>query len=110
MELIKHLSNGIKDCLIESAIKQEMIEISKYQRGIGKTHALISFAKQYGFSVIVPYNETAKRLKEFYNYPKIYGQDDRSISGKCVSDESVYLELFRGKEDIKIITGFILKD
>ncbi len=105
MELIEHLSNGIKDCLAESAIKGEMIEVKEYHRQIGKTHALISFAKSYGFNVVVHSEDLALKLIRSHDYSKIHGQTS-IVSGNCVTDEGVDLEKLKHK-NVKVITGFV---
>lgn len=114
MELIQHLTNALKDCLTENAIKGELIEVSRYVRGIGKTTALISFSKSYGFPMIVANKDVARHLIKYYYYENIYGQEEiqnkRAISGsfKCTIDEGVDLDKLKSKNlNLTIVTGFV---
>jgi aconitase B len=98
----------LKKKLHEAMSKKALVDIS-HLRAIGKTTALIDFAKERRFIVVVPTRLEADRLKEYYNYEGIFGQGDviafRGTDIQCVVDEGVKVErLLMNKIDV--VTGY----
>lgn len=97
----------IKQALIRGAIRREPVRTVEFQRGIGKTTALIKFAQEHGLVVIMPHTQIAKRLREEHNYEGIIGQCDigrQPIDTKFVYDEGVDISSLKGVRHV--ITGF----
>ena len=107
MNMIYFIKEGIKQAIIQASIKREFINVDEYMRGIGKTSALIEFAKENDLTLIVPHEATAYRLRQEDGI-KAYGQDwmPRGLDKeRFVFDEGVdHTRLPAGQ----IATGFIL--
>jgi hypothetical protein len=107
MLIAEAVSRGLKNSLVECSIKGQFIETHQWSRGIGKTTALVEFAKVYGFNVITNDSRNARHMRDKFNYEKIYGQGEslRGLSGDFVIDEVVDRSKLEG---CKIITGFVM--
>jgi len=90
---------------------------TQWLRGIGKTHELISFAKQHGYGVIEPSMVGAGLIKIRENYQEIYDSDINSLRRGCKPNGDLYIkdivvdEGVTNIQEIKdagfnIITGF----
>jgi hypothetical protein len=99
--------------LVESAIKNTLINVANL-RGLGKTTALIKFAKCYGLNAIVRFPQYSE-LRKKHEYSKIYGYKNNGNNGendilkglgRSVIDEGVD-ELVIRKLPIEIVTGFV---
>lgn len=99
------LTNQIIEALKEAAIKREPIHTDRYLRGVGKTTALIDFAIQYDFYVVVPH--FAQQYIDRTGYEKIISASDLykfRCDEKLVFDEGVKTSRLAGYQ---VITGFI---
>lgn len=104
---IQYFSRRLQEKLNEGAIKREFISTFGL-RSIGKTHALIIFARKFNLSVIVSNRCIADSLREKYDYKKIYtcGDNFRGRNDLFVFDEGVDI----GTLDIdvsKVVTGYV---
>jgi hypothetical protein len=79
-------------------------------RGIGKTHALIEFARKNNFIIIIPNKLVLQDLKEQYKYNNIVEPSCVSIFGKSngyVLDEGINIQTLRKMyPDINVVTGW----
>jgi len=92
--------------LLQEASKTNELINTNGIRAIGKTSALIEFAKKNGYGVIVCSKLIAQNFREQYEYNAIYSFDNNLIHTKnIVIDEGVLKEDFRGAS-LKIITGY----
>lgn len=106
-------NRSILNCIELAAEKGEFIYTSHYQRRLGKTRALIQFAKENGYIVLVHNRIFARQLQKEYEYKHIMEIDYRPTNfagiGPCVFDEGCspahINELIRN--GVKIITGFM---
>ncbi|MDY7043710.1 hypothetical protein RVS70_05775 [Virgibacillus sp. M23] len=108
----------LKQNLIRGAILREPIYVTEKHRGCGKTTALIDFAKEFDFTVIV--NEhLVKMIKQDFNYHKItsfdhFNHTTRHLIGhpkneKFVHDEGIStdkINQLKNMYNLDIITGF----
>lgn len=102
------LNKAIVRTLEKGAILKELIEIAEFQRGIGKTTALIEFAINYNFGVVVKNKYTAKYFRESFKYPYIFSVNEikRGMSPiKVVVDEGVDLNKVN-ETGLEVVTGF----
>jgi hypothetical protein len=98
----------IKQALVKGAVLREPIRTVEYQRGIGKTTALVEFAKEYDFTIIVMHRGIASNLRDYFKYDKIISQSDigkQPIDTKFVYDEEVEQSKLKGLRHV--VTGFI---
>jgi hypothetical protein len=103
------IANELDVLLHRGAIKRELIITNENTRGIGKTTALVNFAKKYNLGVIVPSEHNAKRLRKEFNYEHIYSYLDLiSNNGlsQYVIDEGVEPEFVKFYYGVDIVTGF----
>ncbi|MEC1780064.1 hypothetical protein [Schinkia azotoformans] len=101
--------NQLIDVLRECAITRNLIPTyGEEYRGLGKTTALIEFAKEYGFSAIVHIGEDVEGLREVFEYDDIYTIKDLICdiidNKKLVIDEGV--NRFEIPKMYEVITGF----
>ncbi|WP_440118433.1 hypothetical protein [Paenibacillus sp. QZ-Y1] len=87
--------------------ENEFIDVTNV-RSIGKTEALIKFAKKKGIAVLVGLPCSHEKSK--YDYEKIYSINGGSIRAikEAVIDETVSLD--QVPQHIKVITGFYNSD
>lgn len=71
----KEMVDALVAILERAAIRREFVELPTETRCIGKTTALIEFAKKHRFAVIVGHESTAIKLREVYKYVFIYSQN-----------------------------------
>ena len=92
--------------LCEASIQRELIDASSF-RGIGKTHALVEFAKNYDLDVIVNNDNIARLLREREDYGRIYSQNNLigTRIKRAVVDEEVNLDKI--PSHIDVVTGFV---
>lgn len=94
--------------LVKCAIRREYLHVDRYLRGIGKTSAIIAFAKDHDLYVVVSYGDVRSMWAD-YNYDKIINKHHLgNLRGRdnveLVFDEGVELERLT---DFKVITGII---
>lgn len=82
-----------------------LIRTNDLQRGVGKTTALVKFAKTHNLTVVLAHSHSVERLRKEFGYNKIISQHSQSIRGlrDFVIDEFVQIDKF----GIRPITGFI---
>lgn len=103
-------NRSILNCLELSAQKKEYIYINLNQRYIGKSHALIQFAKENNYAVIVGSNAIAKDHRIRFDYQNIYSIHSTFIDGlpfvfdECCRVDQINLLIKSGQT---VITGFI---
>ncbi|MED1125483.1 hypothetical protein [Bacillus atrophaeus] len=113
LDLFPATKDYIKEELKKSAIIRKPISVSEYfHRGVGKTTALVEFAKEMGLVVVVSHKSTAKYLRESFKYESIYSQSELyGLQGTgddlkmVVFDEGVDPASFP-KQSI-VLTGFV---
>ena len=107
-EFLNASSEIVYKKLLEGAIKNENVWMYGL-RGIGKTTALIRFAKEFGYCVIVRNSIIANYLRDEFMYDYIYGEKDqiRGIGKALVFDEGVNYKKLKS-EGNNIVTGFVL--
>ncbi|WP_216638220.1 hypothetical protein, partial [Brevibacillus brevis] len=92
-EIKSLLKQRLYECLGKQAKQFTLIDVQNI-RGIGKTTALIEFAKENDFYVVVANHQTANLLKKKFNYDKIIAQREvrsgRNL--KYVVDEDVVID------------------
>lgn len=95
--------------LMQGKRHRKLIDVTGF-RAIGKTYSLIKFAKEYGYTVIVP--DGAENFKTVYDYDNIY-EDSDNLDGiakcDCVVDEGVDIDELASNPSITIITGYVRK-
>lgn len=111
MQLIQdELIETLVKILEKGAISRDLIEVTEYQRGIGKTTALIKFAKKYGFGVIVFSRGIARMLREFHGYENIFAITDvTSLRGSKVKNVVIDEGVDKGTVKdfgLTVVTGF----
>lgn len=103
-------NRSIYNCLELAAAKREYIEIELRHRKLGKTTALIQFAKENGYVVLVGSVAEAKVLIREYGY-RLIKSINSNLDGYpfFVFDETAPREKIEAmKEDGQIIiTGFL---
>jgi hypothetical protein len=106
-EIKSLLKRKLYECLNKQAKQFTLVSIQNI-RGIGKTTALIEFAKENDFYVVVANYQTANSLRKQFNYDKIIGQREvrsgRNL--KYVVDEDVVIDDLIDK-NINIVAGFV---
>jgi hypothetical protein len=97
--------------MIKSRLKQAENEntflITKGVRNIGKTYALMEYARENEYYVVVSTNLSARALKEKYPNNKICSQclrQNKIIRAIC--DENVDIDLCK-KNNINVLTGYL---
>ncbi|MCY9056022.1 hypothetical protein MOE90_20470 [Bacillus spizizenii] len=110
LKLAPVLSEYLREVLLKAAVNREPVyTYGEVHRGIGKTTALVSFAKELGFTVIVPNNRLALDLRLKTGYENIVGENqvkDQPIATKFVYDDGVDPTYLKKTYGIKVITGF----
>jgi hypothetical protein len=92
---------------LEQAENENTFIITKGVRNIGKTYALMEYAYEQGYYVVVSTNNLANLLKEKYPYNEIVSQHstDKEII-RAVCDENVDIDLCK-KNNINVLTGYL---
>lgn len=106
-----YLANrSIYNLLELAAAKREFIETELRHRKIGKTKALIEFAKDNNYTVLVGSNKIARMFMREYNYREIRTIKSKVLDGvkgfvfdECCSKEDIEKMISSGQH---IITGF----
>jgi AAA+ ATPase superfamily predicted ATPase len=109
-EFIRATSEVVYQKLLEGAIKNENLYVYGL-RGIGKTTALIRFAKEFGYGVVIANGGLVNYFRDEFMYEDIYGEKSqmvRGISKPIVFDEGVDYKKLK-KEGYDVITGFVLE-
>ncbi|MDO6628843.1 hypothetical protein [Bacillus thuringiensis] len=105
-----NVTDYIKDALVkalEDASKdKQLIQVHEYMRQIGKTAALIEFAKKHDYYVIVHNVAIAKELSLKFNYAKVTGSlmNLKEVKGVVVDETVDVTRVY--DEGINVITGF----
>ena len=91
---MKNTTEALIKTLETAAIHRQLIRVHGFQRGIGKTTALIKFAKQYDFCVVLKHKMVAKMFREEFEYHHIISEDEVANqrgkrAQKLVVDEGV---------------------
>lgn len=100
------LKDYLKEMLLKASVTGEIINVTGYHRGIGKSTAIVEFAKEFGLTAIVNHRNTKARLMHETGYDKIIVQNEiggQPIDSRFVHDEDVDLSRFK---NINIVTGF----
>lgn len=109
-----HLANrSIYNLLELAAAKGGLIEVSIRHRGIGKTKALVEYANDNGFYVLVQNNDQARVLSKEYGCKRV-----KSINGvldgirHVVVDETITRgQIAKAKAaGLFIVTGFVREE
>ncbi|AFU14600.1 Putative oxidoreductase [Bacillus thuringiensis MC28] len=107
---------NIKECLELATRRGEHVLTNRYQRMIGKTTALIEFAKENNYIAIVNCDAIANELRFEFNYEKIIGIDRHHRLHKLSEDSNaiVFDECCKPEQieqlvnlGFKVITGFV---
>lgn len=83
----KEMVDALVAILERAATQGEFIEIHPEIRCIGKTTALIKFAKKHRFAVIVGNEPIANALRKEYKYDFIYSQNQMSFYGISIDSK-----------------------
>ena len=110
IDTIKVTSQEIENTLWQAGVRREPITVTLYDRAKGKTTALINFAKEFCFNVIVPFDYMRESLVHEHGYQNIYTVAELKMSTvpyrPIVFDEGVdYQTLEESKYEV--VTGFI---
>lgn len=107
---------SIKECLELATRRGEHVLTNRHQRVIGKTTALIEFAIEHKYIVVVNDDAIANGLRFEFNYERIVGMDrihalniidglnKEIVFDECCKPEQIEQLVNRG---FKVITGFI---
>lgn len=113
LNLAPELSSYLLESLDKAARNKSFVETAPHHRNIGKTTAVIEYARQIDATAIVPNFSRVKDLATEHNYSKIVRAEDVPylIGGKFVYDEEVDLDkivkALDGKSDrFNFVTGF----
>jgi hypothetical protein len=114
MEMLLGL-RSIYNLLEVGAAKHELINIDIRHRKLGKTHALVEFARNHHYMILVGNGTRAKLIKQEFNYDLV-----RSINSnfdgaecECVTEDGItreQIDQFYQKWDkfgMIITTGFV---
>lgn len=111
---LKLANRSILNLLELAGAKGEYIETELRHRKIGKTTALIQYAKENGYTVLVGNGTEAKYLEKEFGYRLIKSINSHSLEGLpfFVFDESVTKEQVQElKENGQVVlTGFLKND
>lgn len=105
-----NIADYIKDALIkalEDASKnKQLIQVHEYMRQIGKTTALIEFAKKHDYYVVTHNATIARELSLKFNYAKVTGSlmNLRGVKGVVVDENVDASRLY--DMGINVVTGF----
>lgn len=108
-DMVPVIKDELKKILSKAAIKNEMVEIGDKFRGLGKTTALIEFAKENDLIVVVRYGYDY--MRKFHKYDKIFGVyelkrgDSKLISSQVCVDEGVDLVDII-ENGLRVVTGW----
>lgn len=83
----KEMVDALVAILERAAIRREFVELPTETRCIGKTTALIEFAKKHRFAVIVGNEPIANALRKEYKYDFIYSQNQMSFYGISIDNK-----------------------
>ncbi len=104
-----------KKALIKGAILREPVPTNRQYRGLGKTTALIEFAKEHFLTVIVHSDTIAKSLINIHGYTKIVSIDSLYYSGYKLGEKYVFDEqvnegkLYSFVPKNSVVTGYIMR-
>ncbi|MFS0591729.1 hypothetical protein AB1L05_09015 [Cytobacillus horneckiae] len=105
-------NRSILQCLELAAERSELIEtLVPHHRKLGKSKALVQFAKENNYTIIVHSGIAAKYLAQEYGYKNIKSINSKGLEGirECVIDEMITkedLEKLRGL-GCTLVTGFM---
>lgn len=104
------MENIIKNRLKNGKEKKELIDVTFAPRCCGKTHWLINFAKENGYTVVVKIDPMVNIYKKQFNYNKIVSVKSLKRGEKLdiVIDERVFVSEI--PEEYNIITGYCNKN
>ncbi|MGG3800453.1 hypothetical protein [Metabacillus fastidiosus] len=111
---LKLANSSILNCLELAAKKKEFIYTKHHQKGLGKTTALIQFAKENNYVVLVPNQTVARTLRKYFDYQGISNIDSSTLEGfgMVVFDEgctSKQIEKMKSAGNI-VVTGFLVQN
>ncbi|WJJ55309.1 hypothetical protein QB910_000065 [Dabrowskivirus KKP3916] len=99
----------LKKLLYKAAIRRELIETNTAHRKLGKTSALIEFARENQLTVVVYDYNTAQELDWLYPSVEIYSDNQAALFAHkrfVVVDEFVDIEKLE-RYGMTIVTGFL---
>lgn len=107
---VKHGDTNKLQELLEKS-KELGILINSHQfRNMGKTYALIDFARKYNYIVVIPNTIVLKDLKDKYRYNNIVNMSTITIienNNGYVLDEGINIQTFKKMyPNAKVITGW----
>lgn len=99
-----NITNILKNKLATGKEQNKLIDVTGF-RAIGKTRALIEFARENDYIVITP-----SRM-DTIEYENVYLQSDTGLRGirktNCVVDEGVDIDYVKDELGLNIVTGYI---
>jgi hypothetical protein len=104
---IKNLSMALRKTLSVGAVNRELVVVSEFQRAIGKTTALLNFAEDHNFIVVVK----SRGIAHLKAVVRIVSQDEalRLPEGtKVVVDEGVDVNALK-HSGLDVVTGYTTK-
>lgn len=110
-EIIYLRKNDNIEELLEYAMKEkQFIYTNESTRGIGKTTALVKFAKKHNFIILEPTYSRVNNIKKEFNYDKILCSNSicilRGMTENFVFDDGVYNFKELKNVGVDILTGF----
>lgn len=107
LDLAPVVQNYLVEQLKMASILRDTVDTNKeMHRGIGKSTALVKFAQEFGFTVIVPTHNLKNALIEETGYENIIHEreiGEQKIKSRFVHDEGVDLSRLKG---LDVVTGF----
>lgn len=114
-EMIYLRKNDDIEKLLDYAIKEEQFIYTNGLRGVGKTTALINYARKHNLGIFTYNFALAEEAKERYNYKYIYSSHHyrKAMSEKLrgfLLDDMAYSNLDKLIRYFNILTGYIDKE
>lgn len=105
-------NRSILQCLELAAERSELIEtLIPHHRKLGKSRALVQFAKDNNYTIIVHSGIAAKYLAQEYGYKNIKSINSKGLDGikECVIEEMITEEDLKKLQELgcTVVTGFM---
>ncbi|MEK4289363.1 hypothetical protein [Paenibacillus sp. FSL P4-0502] len=104
-KLLAHMTNKYVEELEKAAFERRFIYTGKMKR-TGKTTALIMFAKKHSYNVILGNFAPIKKLREKFEYEKIYGDQYYGKLAEIAVIDDDTSHACKIEHSLPIITGF----